>query len=61
MLTFGQIRMLLELKTGQQKAFSAVAMKGLFTGRSANNYGYLAAVLISEKVMVTFCWESRSC
>jgi len=52
-LALSQIRKLLDLKTEQQKAFSAVAMEGLFVRRSANNYGYMAAVLISEGVMAT--------
>jgi len=52
-LALGQIRTLLDLKTEQQKAFSAVAMEGLFVRRSANNYGYMAAVLISEGVLAT--------
>jgi len=51
-IALGQIRGLLDLKTQQQKAFSAVAMEGLFSRRSANNYGYLAAVLIAEGAMV---------
>ncbi len=50
-LALGRIRALLDLKTEQQKTFSAVAMESLFLRRSANNYGYLAAVLKAEGVI----------
>lgn len=52
-LALGQIRALLDLKSEQKKTFSAVTMEGLFARRSANNYGYLAAVLIAEGVIET--------
>lgn len=52
-LALGQIRTLLDIKTEHQKTFSAVVMEGLFVRRSANNYGYLAAVLKAEGVVVT--------
>lgn len=50
-LDIGRIQTLLDLKTDQQKTFSAVAMESLFLRRSANNYGYLAAVLKAEGVI----------
>ena len=51
-LALGQIRTLLNLKMEQQKTFSAVTMESLFARRSANNYGYLAAILKTEGVLV---------
>ena len=48
-LDLGKIRTLL---AGQQKTFSAIVMEGLFRGRSTNNHGYLAAILMAEKVLV---------
>lgn len=50
-LGLSHIRTLLDIKIEQQKPFSAVAMESLFTRRSANNYGYLAAILKSEGVL----------
>ena len=50
-LALSQIRTLLELKAEQQKAFSAVTMESVFHRRSANNHGYLAAVLKAEGVL----------
>jgi hypothetical protein len=48
-LDIGKIRTLL---TTQEKPFPAIVMEGLFHGRSTNNHGYLAAILIAEKVLV---------
>lgn len=50
-LALSQIRTLLETKAEQQKSFSAVSLEGLFHRRSANNHGYLAAVLKAEGVL----------
>ena len=50
-LALGKIRTLLDLKTEQQKPFSAVTMESMFVRRSANNYGYLAAVMKKEGVL----------
>lgn len=47
-IAIDQIRTLLKIKAEPQKPFSAVTMESLFTRRSANNYGYLAAVLRAE-------------
>jgi len=47
-LGIGLIRTLLDIKAEQQKAFSAVTMESLFLKRSANNHGYLAAILKAE-------------
>ena len=46
-----KIQSLLVLSGEQGKSFSAVAMDSLFTRRSANNCGYLAAILATEKVL----------
>lgn len=51
-VALSQIRTLLESNAEQKKPFSTVSMEGLFTRRSANNYGYLAAVLKAEGVLV---------
>jgi len=48
-LDLGKIRTQLDR---QEKTFSATVMESLFFGRSSNNYGYLAAVLIAEQVLV---------
>lgn len=50
-LGISQIRTLLDIKTEQQKAFSAVVLEGLFVRRSANNHGYLAAILKAESAL----------
>ena len=51
-LALNQIRSLLESNAEQKKPFSTVSMEGLFRRRSANNYGYLAAVLKTEGVLM---------
>lgn len=51
-LALNQIRTLLESNAEQKKSFSTVSMEGLFRRRSANNYGYLAAILKAEGVLV---------
>lgn len=50
-LALQEIRTLLESATKDQKTFSAVTMESLFRRRSANNYGYLAAVLKAEGIL----------
>jgi len=47
-LNLGKIRTRL---AEQEKTFSATVMESLFHGRSSNNHGYLAAVLIAEQVL----------
>ena len=47
-LDLGKIRTKLDR---QEKTFSATVMESLFHGRSSNNHGYLAAVLIAEQVL----------
>ena len=51
-LAFSSIRALLARRTEPHKPFSAITLESLFTRRSANNHGYLAAVLITEAVLV---------
>jgi len=48
---FTRIKLLLDHTAKQPKPFSSIVLESLFTGRSSNNYGYLAAVLIAEKVL----------
>jgi len=48
---FTRIKVLLDHTAKQPKPFSSVVLDSLFTGRSSNNYGYLAAILIAEKVL----------
>jgi len=48
---FTRIKVLSDHTAKQKKPFSSVVLDSLFTGRSSNNYGYLAAVLIAEKVL----------
>jgi len=48
-LDLSKVRVLLN---GQEKTFSATVMENLFRGRSSNNHGYLAAILIAEKALV---------
>jgi len=51
-LALSAIRALLARRTEPKKPFPAITMESLFTRRSANNHGYLAAVLITEAVLV---------
>lgn len=50
-LALSKLRSLLESAVNQQKAFSAKVIESLFTRRSANNCGYLAAALKAEGVL----------
>ena len=50
-ISLSKLHSLLDQVTSQQKAFSAIAMKRLFTRKSANNCGYLAAILKAEGVL----------
>jgi len=47
-----RIKSLLEHTAEQKKPFPSIVLERLFDGRSTNNYGYLAAILIAEKVLV---------
>ena len=51
-LTLDRIKSLLDHTAEQKKPFPSIVLESLFDGRSSNNYGYLAAILIAEKVLV---------
>lgn len=46
-----KIQTLLTSHAEREKSFAAVVLDVLFTRRSANNSGYLAAILVTEKVL----------
>jgi len=50
-LALSRIEALLDTTTAQKKVFPAAVMDGLFTRRSANNCGYLAAILKAEGIL----------
>ena len=51
-LALARIKSLLDHTAEQKKPFPSIVLESLFDGRSSNNYGYLAAILIAEKVLV---------
>jgi len=51
-LALTRIKSLLDHTAEQKKPFPSIVLESLFDGRSTNNYGYLAAILIAEKVLV---------
>ena len=57
-LGIGHIRTMLELKNEQQQTFAAAVLNTLFVKRSSNNYGYLAAILKAEGVLVALVGQT---
>jgi len=51
-IALARIKSLLEHTAEQKKPFPSIVLESLFDGRSTNNYGYLAAILITKKVLV---------
>lgn len=51
-LSLGYIRTMLDIKNEQEQTFAATVLNTLFVKRSSNNYGYLAAILKAEGVLL---------